>query len=104
MQYIISGSLLVGLIGYFAKREHAQVKNDIEKLQEDKEAAHDRIVKLESRLETIEKKIPSEFENMEKIFGLKLDEIKNVVRHLEQTILAQSETFIKLLEQYKKEK
>ena len=103
--YILSGTLLVGIIGYFLKREHNSVRSDIRELYEDRKGLSDRMVKLEGKVENIESKVPSEIANLERIMDLKLssfdEKISNIQRsvdHMDKTITSMSETFLKLLE------
>lgn len=109
INFVLSGGILAGVIGYFLKREHNSVKSDIRELYEDRNKLNDRVVKLESKVDTLNDKVPTEIGNLERIMDLKFeqfnkqfDELKDAIRHAEKTMTAQADAFVQLLKEVKK--
>ena len=103
VQIAVSGGIIMALIGWFLKNLHGNITNSIRELREEKNELHDKVVKLEGRVERIEEKIPSELKNLEKIMDLKFEELTRTIRHAERTIKAQSDAFVTLFQEHTKE-
>ena len=90
---------LIGIIGYFLRDLHNRFKEAVS----DNEKMHDKVVKLEGKVERLDEKMPSEIANLEKIMELKFEqfnkqfeELTKAIRHAEKTMTAQAEAFVKL--------
>ena len=96
---------LIGIIGYFLRDLHNRFKEAVS----DNEKMHDKVVKLEGKVERLDEKMPSEIANLEKIMELKFEqfnkqfeELTKAIRHAEKTMTAQAEAFVKLLNDVRK--
>ena len=90
---------LIGVIGWFLRDLHSRFKDAVR----DSEELHDKVVKLEGKVERLDEKMPSEIANLEKIMELKFEqfnkqfeELTKAIRHAEKTMTAQAEAFVKL--------
>ena len=90
---------LIGIIGYFLRDLHNRFKEAVS----DNEKMHDKVVKLEGKVERLDEKMPSEIANLEKImeskfeqFNKQFEELTKAIRHAEKTMTAQAEAFVKL--------
>ena len=96
---------LIGIIGYFLRDLHNRFKDAVSESEE----LHDKVVKLEAKVERLDEKMPSEIANLEKIMELKFEqlfkineELTKALRHIERTVASQSEAVVQLLKEYKK--
>jgi len=102
-QYILSG--LLAIIGYFLKDVYSRYKQ----LEKEHWKLSDRTMKLEGKLDNLTEKMPSEIENLERIMDLKFEqfnkqfeELSRAIRHAERTMKANAQTFVQLLQEFKK--
>jgi predicted nuclease with TOPRIM domain len=102
-QYILSG--LLAIIGYFLKDVYARYKQ----LEKEHWKLSDRTMRLEGKIDNLNEKMPSEIENLERIMDLKFEqfnkqfeELSRAIRHAEQTMKSNAQTFVQLLQEYKK--
>ena len=96
---------LIAIIGYFLRDLHARFRDALN----DSEEMHDRVVKLEAKVERLDEKMPSEIANLEKVMDLKFEqfnkqfeELTKAIRHAERTMTSQADAFVKLLQDVKK--
>lgn len=90
---------LIGGISWFLRDLHSRFKDAVSESEE----LHDKVVKLEGKVERLDEKMPSEIANLEKIMELKFEqfnkqfeELTKAIRHAEKTMTAQAEAFVKL--------
>ena len=98
-------TVLFGVVRYFFKDLHNKFLDSENKSEE----MHNKIVKLQGRVERLDEKMPSEIANLERImelkfeqFNSKFDDLTKVIRHAERTMTSQAESFVKLLQEFKK--
>ena len=96
---------LIGVIGWFLRDLHSRFKDAVSESEE----LHDKVVKLEAKVERLDEKMPSEIANLEKIMELKFEqfnkqfeELTKAIRHAERTMATQAEAFVKLLNDVRK--
>jgi len=102
-QYILSG--LLAIVGYFLRDVYSRYKA----LEKEHWKLSDRTMKLEGKLDNLNEKMPSEIENLERIMDLKFEqfnkqfeELSRAIRHAERTMKANAQTFVQLLQEFKK--
>jgi peptidoglycan hydrolase CwlO-like protein len=92
-------TVLFGIARYFFKDLHRKF------LQSEKrnDLLHDKVVKLEGKVERLDEKMPSDIANLEKVMDLKFEqfnkqfeELTKAIRHAEKTMTSQAEAFVKL--------
>jgi predicted nucleic acid-binding Zn-ribbon protein len=107
--YLINGVgvVVTGVLGFFLKDLHVRFKD----MTSEVNRQHDNISRITAKVERVEEKLPSELANLEKIvdmrfhqFNIQFEELKRAINHAEKTMLANSEAFVKLLEEYSKSK
>jgi len=98
-------TVLFGVARYFFKDLHksfleSEKRNDL---------LHDKVVKLDGKVERLDEKMPSDIANLEKVMDLKFEqfnkqfeELTNAIRHAEKTMTNQANAFVDLLKEYKK--
>lgn len=96
---------LIGIIGYFLRDLHNRFKDAVSESEE----LHDKVMKLEGKVERLDEKMPSEIANLEKIMELKFEqfnkqfeELTKAIRQAERTMTTQAEAFVKLLNDVRK--
>lgn len=96
---------LISIIGYFLRDLHSRLKDTIS----DKDDIHDKVVRIESKVQRLDEKMPSEIANLEKVMDLKFEqfnkqfeELTKAIRHAERTMTNQAEAFVKLLQEVRK--
>jgi predicted nuclease with TOPRIM domain len=96
---------LISIIGYFLRDLHSRLKDTIS----DKDDIHDKVVRIESKVQRLDEKMPSEIANLEKVMDLKFEqfndkfeELTKAIRHAEKTMTNQANAFVELLKEYRK--
>jgi len=103
-KYILG--LAVAVVSYFLKDlfgRFNELKKQVDKL-------HDENVRLASKVERIDEKLPTDIANLEKVMNLKFEqfnvqfeELKRAIIHAENTMKANTEAFLTLLQDIKKQ-
>jgi len=98
-------SVLFGIARYFFKDLHRKFMQSEKK----NELLHDKVVKLEGKVERLDEKMPSEIANLEKVMDLKFEqfnkqfsELKEAIQHAEKTMTNQANSFVELLKEFRK--
>ena len=100
---------LISIIGYFLRDLHNRLKDTIS----DKDAIHDKVVRIESKVERLDEKMPSEIANLEKVMDLKFEqlqkqfslqfkELQKAIIHAEKTMETNGQAFIEIAKELKK--
>lgn len=96
---------LISIIAYFLRDLHSRLKDTIK----DKDDIHDKVVRIESNVQRLDEKMPSEIANLEKVMDLKFEqfndkfeELTKAIRHAEKTMTNQANAFVELLKEYRK--
>ena len=92
-------TVLFGIARYFFKDLHRKFIQS----EERNDLLHDKVVKLEGKVERLDEKMPGDIANLEKVMDLKFEqfnkqfeELTKAIRHAEKTMTAQAEAFVKL--------
>lgn len=103
IKYIIG--LSVAVISYFLKdlfSRFNELKKEVDKL-------HDENVRLSSKVERIDEKLPTDIANLEKVmnikfeqFNVQFEELKRAIVHAENTMKSNTEAFLTLLQDVRK--
>ena len=91
-------SVLFGIARYFFKDLHRKFIQSEKK----NELLHDKVVKLEGKVERLDEKMPSDIANLERIMELKFEHFNKQFEELTKAITHAERTFIKLLQEVKK--
>ena len=98
-------TVLFGVARYFFKDLHksfleSEKRNDL---------LHDKVVKLDGKVERLDEKMPSDIANLEKVMDLKFEqfnkqfsELKEAIQHAEKTMTNQANSFVDLLKEFRK--
>jgi hypothetical protein len=97
--------LALAIISFFLKdlfNRFKETRNDVNEL-------HDEHVRLMAKIDRIDEKVPTDIANLEKVmnikfeqFNVQFEELKRAIVHAENTMKANTEAFLKLLQDTKK--
>ena len=101
--------ILIGMVGYFFRDLHAKLKDSLK----EHTSLHDKVTKLEGKVERLDEKMPSEIANLEKVmdlkfqqlnqqFSLQFKELQKAIIHAEGTMNENGKAFIEFIKEMKK--